>query len=149
MVGFSLEDRKGRYDMRRLLTAVVLCMSICLFGYTADAADDVTPQKTSSPFIKCTTCGQDFTNPQGLHEHYAAHPDHVQMKKSPEIKCSTCGQEFTTPQGLQEHYKSHPDHQAAPFVPRSAVIKCSTCGQEFTVQQGADAYKRAHPEHTH
>ena len=100
--------------MRRLLTAVVLCMSICLFGYTANAVGDEAPQKASSPFIKCTTCGQEFTTQQGLQEHYKSHPDHQStappVRRSAAIRCSTCGQEFTVQQGVDAYDSAHPVH---------------------------------------
>ena len=96
--------------MRNLLAVILLGSALCLTGC---ATTDAPAQKTESAkqFIKCSTCGAEFTSQSGLVEHLKQHPDHQAAK--PLIKCSTCGAEFTSQAGIEDHIKAHPGHQPA------------------------------------
>ncbi|RQW86642.1 MAG: hypothetical protein EHM79_09360 [Geobacter sp.] len=98
--------------MRKLLAVILLGSALCLSGC---ATTDTPAQKTDSAkqFIKCSTCGAEFTSQAGLIEHLKQHPDH--QAAEPLFKCSTCGAEFTSQAGITEHIKAHPGHQQAPI----------------------------------
>lgn len=101
--------------MRKILAVLLLGTALCVTGCatTTAPADSTTSAKQ---FIKCSTCGAEFTSQAGVTEHLMAHPDHkVVSDAKPLIKCSTCGVEFTSQAGIQEHIQSHPGHQQAPI----------------------------------
>jgi uncharacterized C2H2 Zn-finger protein len=104
-----------RMKMRKLLAVILVSTALCLTGC---ATTDAPAQKTESAkqFIKCTTCGAEFTSQAGLNEHLAVHPDHKAATDGKAlIRCSTCGAEFTSQAGIEEHIQSHPGHQQAPI----------------------------------
>ena len=96
--------------MRNLLAVILLGSALCLTGC---ATTDAPAQKTESAkqFIKCSTCGAEFTSQAGLTEHLKQHPDH--QAAEPLFKCATCGAEFTSQAGIEDHIKAHPGHQPA------------------------------------
>jgi DNA-directed RNA polymerase subunit RPC12/RpoP len=99
--------------MRNLLAVILLGSALCLTGC---ATTDAPAQKTESAkqFIKCSTCGAEFTSSAGLTEHIKQHPDHQAAGDAkPLIKCATCGTEFTSQAGIEEHIKAHPGHEPA------------------------------------
>jgi len=98
--------------MRKLLALIVLGSALCLYGY---AATETMAQQTESPeqFIKCATCGAEFTSQAGVEEHVKTHPGHVAADVKPLIKCATCGVEFTSQAGIADHIKSNPGHKPA------------------------------------
>jgi len=101
--------------MRKLLAVILLGSALCLTGC---ATTDAPAQKTDSAkqFIKCSTCGAEFTSQAGLTEHLMQHPDHKAASDGKAlIKCSTCGAEFTSQAGIEEHIQAHPGHQQAPI----------------------------------
>ena len=97
--------------MRKLLALIVLGSVLCLYGY---AATETMAQQTESPkqFIKCSTCGAEFTSQAGFGEHEKSHPGHVADVK-PLIKCATCGAEFTSQAGISDHIEANPGHKPA------------------------------------
>ena len=98
--------------MRKILAVILLGSALCLTGCATTSAP---AQKAGSAkqFIKCATCGAEFTSQAGLIEHLKQHPDH--KATMPLIKCATCGAEFTSQAGIEEHIQSHPGHQQAPI----------------------------------
>jgi len=99
--------------MRNLLAVILLGSALCITGC---ATTDAPAQKTESAkqFIKCSTCGAEFTSQAGLTEHIKQHPDHQAAGDAKSlIKCATCGAEFTSQAGIEEHIKAHPGHQPA------------------------------------
>lgn len=102
--------------MRKVLAIIVLGSALCLTGCaTTDPPAD--SSQSAKQFIKCSTCGAEFTSQAGLNEHLMTHPDHKAAPTSakPLIRCSTCGVEFTSQAGIEEHIQSHPGHQQAPI----------------------------------
>jgi len=105
-------------EMRKLLAVFLLGSALCLTGFaTTDALAQAT--ESAKQFIKCSTCGAEFTSSAGLNEHLKSHPDHKAATTAPDgkalIRCSTCGAEFTSQAGIEEHVQSHPGHQQAPI----------------------------------
>ncbi|MRR55761.1 MAG: hypothetical protein EG822_14865 [Deltaproteobacteria bacterium] len=101
--------------MRKLLAVIVLGSALCLTGCATTNAPADSAQ-SAKQFIKCSTCGAEFTSQAGLTEHLMAHPDHKAVTDAkPLIKCATCGVEFTSQAGVQEHIQSHPGHTQAPI----------------------------------
>ncbi|MHC1699142.1 MAG: C2H2-type zinc finger protein [Geobacteraceae bacterium] len=103
--------------MRKLLAVVLLGSALCLTGFIA--SDALAQQSESAKqFIKCSTCGAEFTSQAGLTDHLKIHPDHQAVTSATDgkalIRCSTCGVEFTSQAGIEEHVQSHPGHQQAP-----------------------------------
>jgi DNA-directed RNA polymerase subunit RPC12/RpoP len=98
--------------MRKLLAVILVGSALCLTGCATTQAP--APEASSAKqFIKCSTCGAEFTSQAGLNEHLKQHPDH--KATMPLIKCETCGAEFTSQAGIEEHIKTHPGHQQAPI----------------------------------
>jgi len=97
--------------MRKLLALMVLGAALSLFGC---ATTDAPATKADSPkqFIKCSTCGAEFTSRAGIEEHLKSHPGH-QADVQPLIKCETCGAEFTSSAGLADHIQANPGHKPA------------------------------------
>lgn len=97
--------------MRKLLALIVLGSALCLFGCAATGAPAA---KADSPkqFIKCSTCGAEFTSTAGIEEHQKAYPGHKADVK-PLLKCATCGAEFTSSAGLSDHVQANPGHKPA------------------------------------
>jgi len=101
--------------MRNLLAVILLGSALSITGC---ATVDAPAQKTESAkqFIKCSTCGAEFTSPAGLSEHVKQYPDHQAAGDTKSlIKCATCGTEFTSQAGIADHIKAHPGHQPAPI----------------------------------
>ncbi|MRR07287.1 MAG: hypothetical protein EG828_10160 [Deltaproteobacteria bacterium] len=101
--------------MRNLLAVILLGSALSITGC---ATVDAPAQKTESAkqFIKCTTCGAEFTSQAGLVEHQKQQPDHQAAGDAKSlIKCATCGTEFTSQAGIADHIKAHPGHQPAPI----------------------------------
>jgi DNA-directed RNA polymerase subunit RPC12/RpoP len=98
--------------MRKLLAMAVLGSVLCLYGC---ATTEAPAQKTASPkqFIKCATCGAEFTSQAGVEEHIKTHPGHVEADVKPLIRCATCGAEFTSQAGISDHIQANPGHQPA------------------------------------
>ncbi len=98
--------------MRKLLAIILLGSALSLTGC---ATTEAPAQKAESPkqFIKCATCGAEFTSSAGLTQHLKEHPDHKAVE--PLVKCTTCGVEFTSMEEATDHVKVHPGHQVAPI----------------------------------
>jgi DNA-directed RNA polymerase subunit RPC12/RpoP len=101
--------------MRKFLAVILVGSALCFTGCATTSAP--APEAASAKqFIKCSTCGAEFTSSAGLNEHLKQHPDHNAATDGKAlIRCSTCGAEFTSQAGIEEHIQSHPGHQQAPI----------------------------------
>ncbi|MDD2319909.1 MAG: C2H2-type zinc finger protein [Geobacteraceae bacterium] len=98
--------------MRKLLTIILLGSALSLGGC---ATTEAPAQKAESPkqFIKCSTCGAEFTSNVGIIEHIKEHPDHKAVE--PLVECTTCGMQFTSMKEATDHVTVHPGHKVAPI----------------------------------
>lgn len=54
--------------MRKLITLAVLGMALALFGCAPTGKEAKAPAAPKS-LLKCSTCGVEFTDPEGLKQH--------------------------------------------------------------------------------